>query len=78
MGNSVLSRAKLRDVRAELERERDRFAANHPRRHAYATALARLADGSYGTCHGCGGDIPSDRLLAIPETLFCVACGARN
>jgi RNA polymerase-binding transcription factor DksA len=34
-------------------------------------ALARLADGSYGTCSTCGEQIPSERLAAVPTATSC-------
>lgn len=37
-------------------------------------ALEALEDGEYGACTRCGEDIPEARLLARPETPFCVAC----
>jgi DnaK suppressor protein len=40
-------------------------------------ALARVHDGSYGICSGCGGAIPSGRLLARPDTTTCVTCAGR-
>jgi RNA polymerase-binding transcription factor DksA len=77
MTNS-LSAQQLRAIRSELQRERLRFAAKDPRQLTYTAALARMADGSYGNCRNCGGAIPYDRLIAIPETPFCVGCGARS
>jgi len=41
-------------------------------------ARARIADGSYGVCADCGGDIPVARLRAQPGALRCVACQARH
>ncbi|MGY4718899.1 TraR/DksA family transcriptional regulator [Naumannella huperziae] len=41
-------------------------------------ALARLADGSYGICAGCGEPIPRDRLRARPAATRCVACASRT
>ncbi len=38
------------------------------------TALARIADGSYGTCAGCGDAIPATRLEALPAASRCVGC----
>lgn len=38
-------------------------------------ALERLAQGTYGTCRTCGREIPADRLLAMPQSVRCVACG---
>jgi DnaK suppressor protein len=37
-------------------------------------AQAKLADGSYGTCDGCGEPIPEARLEALPWATECVAC----
>ena len=37
-------------------------------------ALARIADGTYGTCEVCGGAIGRDRLRALPEIRRCVSC----
>jgi RNA polymerase-binding transcription factor len=39
-------------------------------------ALARIADGSYGTCEQCGGAIGRDRLRALPEVRRCVNCSS--
>lgn len=35
-------------------------------------ALARLDDGSYGTCEVCGKAISDARLDALPATRFCI------
>jgi RNA polymerase-binding transcription factor DksA len=37
-------------------------------------ALARIADGSYGTCAICGEDIAAGRLNALPAATRCVGC----
>lgn len=37
-------------------------------------ALAKLDDGTYGVCDGCGGDIGAARLEARPATATCVTC----
>jgi RNA polymerase-binding transcription factor DksA len=37
-------------------------------------ALARIANGTYGTCAKCGGPIPAKRLEAMPTATECVAC----
>jgi RNA polymerase-binding protein DksA len=42
-----------------------------------AAALARLAEGTYGTCLVCGRPIGLARLRAIPEATACVECQAR-
>jgi DnaK suppressor protein len=42
-------------------------------------ALAKLAEGSYGTCDTCGRAIPPERLDAIPWAVLCINCaGARG
>jgi RNA polymerase-binding transcription factor len=35
-------------------------------------ALARIEDGTYGTCRVCGKEIPSERLEAVPYATLCV------
>ena len=37
-------------------------------------ARARLADGSYGICADCGGDIGFERLNANPSAIRCITC----
>ena len=41
-------------------------------------ALARVADGSYGTCELCGKPIPSGRLEARPTSRTCVGCASKR
>jgi DnaK suppressor protein len=37
-------------------------------------ALAKLTEGSYGSCDSCGGEIAPARLEARPESVLCVSC----
>jgi RNA polymerase-binding transcription factor DksA len=37
-------------------------------------ARRALAEGSYGICRGCGREIPSERLEAVPEAVLCIDC----
>ena len=37
-------------------------------------ALARIDDGTYGTCNRCGKPIPEERLEAVPYATLCVEC----
>lgn len=37
-------------------------------------ALARIDDGTYGTCARCGKEIPAARLDAVPYAILCVDC----
>jgi len=40
-------------------------------------ALARIEDGSYGTCVRCGGEIAPARLEARPEAALCIDCARK-
>jgi DnaK suppressor protein len=37
-------------------------------------AVARLAQGTYGTCERCGGAIAPERLVARPASRRCIDC----
>lgn len=37
-------------------------------------ALQNIQDGTYGRCQVCGGEIPPQRLRALPYTTYCVHC----
>ncbi|HEY6101185.1 MAG TPA: TraR/DksA C4-type zinc finger protein [Anaeromyxobacter sp.] len=37
-------------------------------------ALQRIQDGRYGNCLNCGGPMGLQRLRAIPEARYCLAC----
>jgi DnaK suppressor protein len=39
-------------------------------------ALAKLADGTYGTCDVCAQTIAPARLQAMPDSVMCVDCAA--
>lgn len=42
-------------------------------------ALRRISEGRYGTCLACGGALGLQRIRAIPEARYCVACsGSRS
>lgn len=41
---------------------------------AVERALARIDDGTYGTCAECGVDISLERLEALPTATTCVRC----
>jgi DnaK suppressor protein len=41
-------------------------------------AMEKLADGSYGTCDGCGREIPEARLEALPAASHCIDCATRR
>jgi RNA polymerase-binding transcription factor DksA len=37
-------------------------------------ALLRIEQGRYGTCQSCGGPMGLQRLRALPEARYCLAC----
>jgi len=41
-------------------------------------ALAKLDQGTYGICEGCGERIAPARLEAKPEARFCITCAAKQ
>jgi DnaK suppressor protein len=63
-----------------FEREHD-LALTYTARELLAQAdhaLARMADGSYGTCESCGEPIGKARLQAFPRAVLCVSCKQRE
>jgi DnaK suppressor protein len=45
--------------------------------HDVGAALARIGDGSYGTCTQCSGPIADERLAVQPAASRCLACQSR-
>jgi len=43
-----------------------------------AMAMAKIKEGTYGVCEGCGQLIADKRLLALPFTNLCVECKGRE
>ena len=41
-------------------------------------ALARIGEGTYGTCDDCGKEIPAERLQALPFSTRCASCAQMN
>ncbi len=39
-------------------------------------ALAKLDEGTHGTCDACGAPIAPARLQAMPDSVLCLACAA--
>lgn len=64
------------DADSVIERELAEVCATRARQALQEAehALDRLAAGTYGTCEACGAAIPFERLQAIPEARYCVAC----
>lgn len=65
---------------ATFARELDMTLEEHARESLAQIdrALARIADGTYGTCTRCGAPIPDGRLEAMPKAELCVACKERE
>jgi len=74
------ARTALLERRAALEklaRELAQDAQELRETPEIEAALARIEAGVYGQCESCGGAIGRQRLRAIPEARFCLACAAR-
>lgn len=63
--------AQATEERSEILGQLD--VARH-RVHLIDEALARMDDGTYGTCVDCGEEIPDPRLEVRPLSIRCVAC----
>jgi phage/conjugal plasmid C-4 type zinc finger TraR family protein len=71
--------AEIIDVAQSLEQlGRDTSLAEQERRELLAIerALAKMATGSFGVCEECGEEIPTKRLLVLPEARLCAHCQA--
>jgi len=44
--------------------------------HRTERALAKLDQGTYGVCDGCGSAIAAGRLKAMPDAVLCMDCAA--
>lgn len=65
---------------ATFERERDLSIRNNIEDLIDQTtrAIARIDDGTYGTCERCGKPIDAARLKALPHALLCMDCKRRE
>jgi RNA polymerase-binding protein DksA len=59
-----------------FEQQRDLALRDRNEQHLAAVdaALARLDDGTYGTCVRCGRPIAPERLDALPWAAYCIDC----
>jgi DnaK suppressor protein len=67
--DSAAATAERSEILAFIESTRERLAQAE-------TALARMDEGTYGTCVDCGQPIPEARLEARPLSIRCVECAA--
>lgn len=51
------------------------YGRDQARYAALIQARARMDNGTYGKCGRCGRPIPYGRLLVLPESANCAACG---
>lgn len=88
---AALTAAQLEELAAELHAELRRLTPSGPvlelvggpplgaraqaRMQLILDALARIREGTYGTCTDCRAAIPYERLSVIPEARTCVGCG---
>ena len=69
--------SEMIDIAQSLEQiGRDSSLQEVERRELLAIerALAKMATGSFGTCEECGEEIPSRRLMVLPEARLCANC----
>ncbi len=69
------------DVGAKAYEREHELALTHNTRELLAQterALARIEEGTYGTCESCGEPIGKARLQAFPRATLCVACKQRE
>ncbi|CAM8642385.1 DksA DnaK suppressor protein [Acidimicrobiia bacterium] len=59
-------------VTAEIDEQRSLTAELRELLDDVERALARLDDGTYGTCEICSGEIGDERLAEVPATRFCI------
>jgi DnaK suppressor protein len=64
------------DATEVFEREKDLGLEQTLRDHLRQVnhALAKIADGTYGSCESCGKPIARARLDALPEATLCIDC----
>ncbi|MGO9263538.1 MAG: TraR/DksA family transcriptional regulator [Candidatus Binataceae bacterium] len=59
---------------ADVEMHASLIARQEEKLRFVDEALSRLDVGKYGTCLGCKGPIPIERLIALPFAAYCVDC----
>ena len=74
-----MSGAEIIDIAQTLEQiDRDSSLKEQERREfvAIERALVKLASGGFGVCEDCEEEIPSKRLMVVPEARLCARCQA--
>ncbi len=73
--SDLVDRAQLHENDEVVEALATRVDADLP---ALEAALARIDDGTYGTCAECGSTIARPRLDLLPATPFCATCASER
>jgi DnaK suppressor protein len=69
------SEVEERGQEANMIRLLDRLESREKQEiEAIDRALIRIELGRYGSCEGCGKEIPLARLKALPATVLCIGC----
>jgi RNA polymerase-binding transcription factor DksA len=68
------------DAAAEAQRSMDIVQLSHTTAELAEidSALARVADGSYGWCSDCGGPVGRARLMVQPMAVRCAPCQGKH
>ena len=64
----------LATLQSEMEFTFTRIARENINKNSILKALLKIEKGVYGLCEECGEQIPLNRLKAIPDTSYCIAC----
>jgi len=64
--------AALDSVQDEISSQMAEVESRELARIEYA--LERMREGQFGTCEGCGTNIPMARLNALPYATYCITC----
>lgn len=72
--DGTIGRLSRQDSLMQQEMAKDAQRRRTLRLHLLQQALARMDEGTYGTCLNCGRDIADSRLLETPEAPLCSDC----
>jgi DnaK suppressor protein len=61
-------------IAAERDLAIHQIESEFNRLNSVRLALARIKEGTYGTCIRCEGEIGQKRLQAVPWTSYCIRC----
>jgi DnaK suppressor protein len=59
---------------SEMEYSFNKLCREGLNKKSILNALEKIEDGSYGICEECEEEIPINRLKAIPDARYCIAC----